>query len=45
MRAAVLVVNSDIASCREPDTDRGTISQLVAGLPAALVAYEVVHDN
>lgn len=45
MRAAVLVVNSHIASVREPDTDQGTILQLVAGLPAELVAYEVVHDD
>ncbi len=45
MRAAVLVVNSKIASGSEPDIDRDKISQLVAGLPAELVTYDVVHDD
>lgn len=45
MRAAVVVVNSKIASGAEPDASRDAVVQLVADLPAQLVGYEVVPDD
>jgi molybdenum cofactor synthesis domain-containing protein len=45
MKVAILVVSSKILSGTEPDQGRETVERMVAELPGAVVAYEVVSDD